>query len=417
MATSLLSQPGTPVNSSSKLTDTWKSKNDFCSAFGGISPDDSVCLDGGPVILADKKPPSPPSGMCLEKIDNGSFLNMAAHPDGSNRAFYANQQGKIFLATIPKQGSGEEMKLDESTPFLDLTDEVYFSTEFGMMGMAFHPNFAQNGRFFASFNCDKSKWNGCSGRCACNSDVDCDPSKIGTDNGAQPCQYQTVIAEYTANDTNSQPSTVHISTPQYVCFKVYTLLSSLGDPTKGLYLLYFQEAKPIEVRRILTMGLPFTGHHGGQILIGPTDGHLYFMIGDGGGVGDPYNFAQNKKSLLGKIMRLDINTNPSKFQILCILYYCISLFFLHFVHDLSGPAEIDRLGLWGNYCIPKDNPYALDKDLQPEIWAIGMRNPWRCSFDSARPSYFMCADIGQVRFLFSSRVMHGVLSRLILFIT
>ncbi|WOG95186.1 hypothetical protein DCAR_0414492 [Daucus carota subsp. sativus] len=337
VATSLLSQPGTPVNSSSKLTDTWKSKNDFCSAFGGISPDDSVCLDGGPVILADKKPPSPPSGMCLEKIDNGSFLNMAAHPDGSNRAFYANQQGKIFLATIPKQGSGEEMKLDESTPFLDLTDEVYFSTEFGMMGMAFHPNFAQNARFFASFNCDKSKWNGCSGRCACNSDVDCDPSKIGTDNGAQPCQYQTVIAEYTANDTNSQPST---------------------------------EARPIEVRRILTMGLPFTGHHGGQILIGPTDGHLYFMIGDGGGVGDPYNFAQNKKSLLGKIMRLDINTNPS-------------------------PAEIDRLGLWGNYSIPKDNPYTLDKDLQPEIWAIGMRNPWRCSFDSARPSYFMCADIGQ----------------------
>lgn len=78
-------------------------------------------------------------------------------------------------------------------------------------------------------------------------------------------------------------------------------------------LSFFQEAKPIEVRRILTMGLPFTGHHGGQILFGPTDGHLYFMIGDGGGVGDPYNFAQNKKSLLGKIMRLDIDSNPSKF--------------------------------------------------------------------------------------------------------
>ena len=60
------------------------------------------------------------------------------------------------------------------------------------------------------------------------------------------------------------------------------------------------------------MGLPFTAHHGGQILFGPSDGYLYFMMGDGGGAGDPYNFAQNKKSLLGKIMRLDVDTMPSK---------------------------------------------------------------------------------------------------------
>lgn len=60
------------------------------------------------------------------------------------------------------------------------------------------------------------------------------------------------------------------------------------------------------------MGLPYTSHHGGQILFGPTDGYLYFMMGDGGNKGDPFNFAQNKKSLLGKIMRLDINNIPSK---------------------------------------------------------------------------------------------------------
>lgn len=60
------------------------------------------------------------------------------------------------------------------------------------------------------------------------------------------------------------------------------------------------------------MGLPYTSHHGGQILFGPTDGYLYFMMGDGGNKGDPFNFAQNKKSLLGKIMRLDINNMPSK---------------------------------------------------------------------------------------------------------
>lgn len=61
------------------------------------------------------------------------------------------------------------------------------------------------------------------------------------------------------------------------------------------------------------MGLPFTSHHGGQILFGPGDGYLYFMMGDGGGVNDPYNFAQNKKSLLGKIMRFDIDNLPSEF--------------------------------------------------------------------------------------------------------
>lgn len=54
------------------------------------------------------------------------------------------------------------------------------------------------------------------------------------------------------------------------------------------------------------------------------------------------------------------------------------------------------MGLWGNYSIPKDNPFREDKELEPEIWAVGLRNPWRCSFDSSRPSYFMCADVGQV---------------------
>lgn len=65
------------------------------------------------------------------------------------------------------------------------------------------------------------------------------------------------------------------------------------------------------------MGLPFTSNHGGQILFGPADGYLYFMMGDGGGKGDPYNFAQNKKSLLGKIMRLDVDSTSS--ELFCIL--------------------------------------------------------------------------------------------------
>ncbi|XP_022727602.1 HIPL1 protein-like isoform X2 [Durio zibethinus] len=313
-APSLQGQAGAPVKSNfTKLTELWQSKADFCNAFGGASTDGSVCYDGEPVTLNETGTPSAPHGLCLEKIGNGSYLDMVAHPDGSNRAFFSNQQGKIWLATIPKVGSGGTLELDESNPFIDLTDEVHFDTAFGMMGIAFHPNFAQNGRFFASFNCDKGKSPGCAGRCSCNSDVNCDPSKLGTDNGAQPCQYQSVIAEYTANGTASQPS---------------------------------------------------------LILFGPTDGYLYFMTGDGGGGGDPYNFAQNKKSVLGKIMRLDVDNIPSA-------------------------AEINKLGLWGNYSIPKDNPFSQDEELLPEIWAFGLRNPWRCSFDLERPSYFMCGDVGE----------------------
>ncbi|KAE9444849.1 hypothetical protein C3L33_23253, partial [Rhododendron williamsianum] len=339
-AASLQGQAGTTSTSNStKITQYWQSQSNFCSAFGGASLDDSVCFDGTPVTFNSSATLSYPSGMCLEKIGNGSYMNMVAHPDGSSRAFFNSQQGQIWLATLPAQGSGKMMQVDVSSPFLDLSDLVSFDTEMGLVGIAAHPNFAQNGRFFASFNCDKSHWPGCAGRCSCNSAVNCDPSKLKADNGALPCQYQSVISEFTANGTSPNISAA-------------------------------TSAQPIEVRRILTMGLPFTTHHGGQILFGPADGYLYFMMGDGGGVGDPYNFAQNKKTLLGKILRLDVDNIPTA-------------------------AEISQLSLWGNYSIPSDNPYTEDTALLPEIWATGFINPWKCSFDSSRPAYFMCGDVGQ----------------------
>ncbi|CAN7100783.1 unnamed protein product [Brassica rapa subsp. narinosa] len=328
--------PSTP----STLTDLWKSQTEFCTAFGGPEKTNNnnttKCFNGEPVNQeTDLKPPQ---GICVEKIGTGSYLNMVAHPDGSNRAFFSNQPGKIWLGTIPDQDSGEAMELDESTPFVDITDQVSFDTQFGMMGMAFHPKFAENGRFFASFNCDKVKSPGCTGRCACNSDVNCDASKLPKDDGDQPCRYQTVVAEYTANGTSSSPSTA-------------------------------KTGKASEVRRIFTMGLPYSSSHGGQILFGP-DGYLYLMTGDGGGVSDTHNFAQNKKSLLGKILRLDVDVMPSV-------------------------SEISQLGLWGNYSIPKSNPFQGNADEQGEIYALGLRNPWRCSFDSERPEYFLCADVGK----------------------
>lgn len=209
-----------------KLTDVWQSQTDFCNAFGGASDNESVCFDGGPVNFNSTATPNPPSGMCLEKIGNGSYLNMVPHPDGSGRAFFSNQAGKIWLATIPEQGSGQTLGLDETNTFLDLTDEVHFDSEFGMMGIAAHPKFATNGRFFVSYNCDKTKWPGCGGRCSCNSDVKCDPSKLPPDSGSSPCQYQSVVAEYTVNGTAAQPSLVYICTSssyQYMNNFLFTL--------------------------------------------------------------------------------------------------------------------------------------------------------------------------------------------------
>ncbi|GAA0142090.1 protein-binding activity modulator [Lithospermum erythrorhizon] len=337
---SLQNKAGVTQNSSaSKLIDLWNSKNDFCGNFGSPSGGDSVCFDGKQVELNETEKILPPEGMCLEKIGNGSYLNMVAHPDGSNRAFFSDQPGKIWLATIPDIDSGGVLGLDESTPFVDLTDQVHFDTNFGMMGLAFHPKFAQNGRFFASFTCDKQTNPGCSGRCSCNSDVGCDPSKFKTPTSTSPCQFHTVVAEYSANGTSSAPSMA-------------------------------TNANPAEVRRIFTMGLPYKSPAGGQILFGPEDGYVYLMIGDGGNEGDPLNFSQNKKSFLGKILRLDVENMPSE-------------------------KEIDDLSLWGNYTTPRDNPYADDKDMASEIWAYGLRNPWRCSFDSERPSYFICGDSGE----------------------
>lgn len=66
------------------------------------------------------------------------------------------------------------------------------------------------------------------------------------------------------------------------------------------------------MRRIFSIGVPYSGGHAGQILFGPEDGYLYLMMSDGSNLDDPYNFAQNKRSLLGKILRIDVDNIPSK---------------------------------------------------------------------------------------------------------
>ena len=202
---SSLSSPFAPPTQG-RMTDHWPSKQDFCEAFGGS--EDAVCFNGESVSFSRVHAAPPPAGLCFEKIGNGAYVSLVPHPDGSNRAFVSNQQGQIWLVTIPDEGSSGILVINVSEPFLDITDQVLFGPEFGLVSMAFHPNFVNNGRFFLSFNCDKIKHAGCSGRCSCNTDVNCDPSKLSAESGVQPCQYHTVVAEFTVNGTAPEPSLV-----------------------------------------------------------------------------------------------------------------------------------------------------------------------------------------------------------------
>jgi glucose/arabinose dehydrogenase len=108
---------------------------------------------------------------------------------------------------------------------------------------------------------------------------------------------------------------------------------------------------------VLTVDQPFANHNGGQLQFGP-DGYLYIGMGDGGSAGDPGNRAQNLLDLLGKMLRIDVDVSP--------------------------------------YAIPPDNPYSDTDQARSEIWASGLRNPWRFSFDRETGDLFI-ADVGQGR--------------------
>jgi glucose/arabinose dehydrogenase len=117
-------------------------------------------------------------------------------------------------------------------------------------------------------------------------------------------------------------------------------------------------ADPASERVVLRIEQPFGNHNGGMLAFGP-DGMLYISSGDGGGAGDPLEAGQDRTTLLGKLLRIDIDADP--------------------------------------YAIPADNPFADGADgAQPEIWAYGLRNPWRISFDRQTGALFI-ADVGQDR--------------------
>ncbi|XP_062203823.1 HIPL1 protein-like [Phragmites australis] len=197
---------------------------------------------------------SPHQGaICLERVAEGAYHGMAAHPDGSGRVFLSTQDGKIWLAWIPAHGSGGALRVNDGvSPFLDLTDRVRHrdsAAVLGLMGVAFHPEFATNGRFFVSYHtCGSSASPTCdAGRCS-----------AATGNGPIPCRHQLVVAEFSAKGN--------------------------GDYSK----------------------------HGGQILFWPgdSDGYLSLIIGHGGDEEEAYgrfDSSENKGEFLGKIIGFDVD--------------------------------------------------------------------------------------------------------------
>lgn len=200
--------------------------------------------------------------------------------DGSGRVFVVEQPG-----TIRVLGEG----LDQV--FLDLRDKVNDGpNEAGLLGLAFHPRYAENGRFFVYYT------------------------------------YGNLFSRFSEFRVSAGPNQADLASER-VLFEVQQ---------------------------------PAGNHNGGQLAFGP-DGYLYIGLGDGGGADDQYGNGQNRKTLLGDILRLDVDRTQGE------------------------------LG----YAIPPDNPFAGNTEgWREEIWAWGLRNPWRFSFDRLNGQLW-AGDVGQ----------------------
>ena len=223
----------------------------------------------------------------VEAFPNLSFefpVDIQSPKDGTNRIFVLSQPGVIYV--FDNNSDTKEKKI-----FLDIRGKVLYGGEMGLLGLAFHPNYKENGFFYLDYTTDNPR--------------------------------RTVISRFQVSKT---------------------------DPAV---------ADPLSEEILLEVGQPYENHNGGQISFGP-DGYLYISLGDGGSGGDPLNAGQDLKNLLGKLLRIDVNSNSDE----------------------------------KNYSIPIDNPFkGNSKGYKEEIYAYGLRNVWRFSFDMNNRLW--AADVGQ----------------------
>jgi glucose/arabinose dehydrogenase len=236
----------------------------------------AACAAGG--SPAAEAPPG--TGVRLTPLVSGleSPLFLTA-PAGDSRLFVVEQPGRIRVVR-----GGQLLP----APFLDLSARVSTGGERGLLGLAFHPRYAQNGFFYVNY----------------------------TD-----ASGDTRVERYRASPASDR-------------------------------------ADPASASLVLSVAQPYANHNGGHVAFGP-DGMLYVGMGDGGSGGDPQGHGQNPATLLGALLRLDV--------------------------DGGTP-----------YAIPPGNPFAGQPGKRAEIWATGLRNPWRFSWDRQAGLLYL-TDVGQNR--------------------
>ena len=240
-----------------------------------------------------------PADLQLQLLQSGLNRPVAVRHAGDHtgRLFILEKPGRILIWS---QVTGSLL----ATPFLDITPLVDSAgNEQGLLGIAFHPDYASNGLFYVNYTRDPG-----------------------------PGLDRTVIRRYqvSAADPN------------------------VADPASGLTLLEIEQ--------------DFSNHNGGNVLFG-DDGYLYIGMGDGGSGEDPNDRAQTKTTLLGKMLRIDVDG------------------------ALGAGDEPCALGPTG-YGIPPDNPFQGATLGCDEIWSYGLRNPWRFSFDRDTGDLYI-GDVGQ----------------------
>jgi Ca2+-binding RTX toxin-like protein len=246
-------------------------------------------LSGDDVIFGHKAANTSPFAGTIQAVRVGTGFSGAvtalSAPDDSNHLYVIQKDTGQIRILDPATGN--------STLFLDIPDGDFSGGgEQGVLGLAFHPNYAVNDRFFVHV--------------------------VNTDGNVEVREYQRT------SPNHADPSTKEV-------------IITIPHPT-------------------------FANHNGGTVVFGP-DGFLYISIGDGGGGNDPFGNAQNKDSLLGKILRIDVDND-------------------------AFPGDPTR-----NYANPNTNPF-VGQDGADEVWAYGLRNPFRITFDSATGDLYI-GDVGQ----------------------